>query len=89
VVERVEEAVRQDVIAHELPKLLDETLVQKWSWGCRGGRRVGIEGIVLLLRAGDQVLLVSFSAPTFGVELRLPGGSVRFRASLPSGGGLG
>src|SRR3954469_16781114 len=46
-----------------------------------------MQGTVLLLRAGDQVLLVSFSAPTFGVELRLPGQrSLRGRHAPPHDG---
>ena len=45
------------------------------------------DGIVLLLRAGDQALLVRFSAPTFGVELRLPGQrSLRGRPVPPHDG---
>ena len=44
-------------------------------------------GIVLLLRAGDQVLLVRISAPRFGVELRLPGQrSLRDRQVPPHDG---
>src|SRR3954469_17372998 len=46
-----------------------------------------MQGTVLLLRAGDQVLLVSFSAPRFGVELRLPGQrSLRGRPVPPHDG---
>jgi hypothetical protein len=53
-------------------------------WECAG--RLA-RGTVLLLRARDQVLSVSFFTPTFGVELRLPGQrSLRGRPVLPHDG---